>query len=153
MTTKGPDGAALARFPVVRYQNSCYLFWVAERLLQNATAPCRLEAESDGTGFLAQLDRVFLLSEEFPVGKRKRKNHMGEEEEEEPHGGRGRTTWRKKKNHMGERKRKNHRVGRGRGGTRLMVMNVIMEDVLLSHAHWSVNPPQEVDPIKSPQRM
>ncbi|KAM8831467.1 meiosis-specific protein MEI4 isoform 1-T2 [Spinachia spinachia] len=52
-----PDG-----FPVDQYQNSCYLFWVLEELLQSCEGPCRVEVWSELTE-----QRIFLLSHEFPL--------------------------------------------------------------------------------------
>ncbi|KAK9531943.1 hypothetical protein VZT92_011331 [Zoarces viviparus] len=65
---QGPDGSSLDGFPVDQYQNSCYLFWILEELLQKSEVPCRVEVGSDQTGFLAHFEqRVFQLSEEFPL--------------------------------------------------------------------------------------
>ncbi|XP_068454799.1 meiosis-specific protein MEI4 isoform X2 [Clinocottus analis] len=60
---QGRDASVLDRFPVVQYQNSCYLFWVVERLVQGS----RLALEPDQVGSLDRLQLVFLLSDEFPV--------------------------------------------------------------------------------------
>ncbi|XP_054474957.1 meiosis-specific protein MEI4 [Anoplopoma fimbria] len=65
---QGQESSSLDEFPVDQYQNSCYLFWILEELLQNSKVPCRVEVGSDQTGFLRHLEqRVFLMSEEFPL--------------------------------------------------------------------------------------
>lgn len=51
-----------------QYHNSCYLFWIVEKLLQDSEVPYRVTAGSDQTGFLTHLEhRSFLLSDEFPL--------------------------------------------------------------------------------------
>ncbi|XP_041661616.1 meiosis-specific protein MEI4 isoform X2 [Cheilinus undulatus] len=61
--SSGLDG-----FPVDQYQNSCFLFWVVEQLLQRSKVPCRVGVGSDQSGFFSHLEqRVFLLSSEFPL--------------------------------------------------------------------------------------
>ncbi|KAM3603021.1 uncharacterized protein V6R79_015265 [Siganus canaliculatus] len=58
----------LDQFPVDLYQNSCRLFWMVERLVQDSEVAYRVEVESEQSGFLRRLEqRVFLLSEEFPL--------------------------------------------------------------------------------------
>ncbi|XP_037306116.2 meiosis-specific protein MEI4 [Pungitius pungitius] len=59
---QGEVGSAPDRFPVDQYQNSCYLFWVLEELLQSCDGPCRVEVCSELTE-----QRIFLLSQEFPL--------------------------------------------------------------------------------------
>lgn len=60
--------SALQDFPLLQYQNSFHLFRCVETLLQSSQVPYRVEVGSDPTGFLAHLQqRVFLLSEEFPL--------------------------------------------------------------------------------------
>uniref|UniRef100_UPI0037E81578 meiosis-specific protein MEI4 n=1 Tax=Semicossyphus pulcher TaxID=241346 RepID=UPI0037E81578 len=60
--------SGLEQFPVDEYQNSCFLFWILEELLQKSKVPCRVEVGSDQSGFLSHLEqRVFLLSNEFPL--------------------------------------------------------------------------------------
>ncbi|KAM4521755.1 meiosis-specific protein MEI4 [Odontesthes bonariensis] len=61
--------SGLDRFPVDQYQNSCHLFFIVEKLLQQSeVARWRLEAGSELMGLLSHLEqRVFLLSEEFPL--------------------------------------------------------------------------------------
>ncbi|XP_029281673.1 meiosis-specific protein MEI4 [Cottoperca gobio] len=55
-------------FPLDQHQNSCYLFWILEELLQNSKVPCRVEVGAEKTGFLRHLERrAFLLSDEFPL--------------------------------------------------------------------------------------
>ncbi|XP_074472087.1 meiosis-specific protein MEI4 isoform X2 [Sebastes fasciatus] len=64
------ESSGLDRFPVDQHQNSCYLFWILEELLQKSKVACTVEVEvgSEQTGFLSHLDRrVFLMSEEFPL--------------------------------------------------------------------------------------
>ncbi|KAJ4929344.1 hypothetical protein JOQ06_004953 [Pogonophryne albipinna] len=56
-----------AEFPVDEHQNSCYLFWVVEYLLQDSDIPIRLEEASEKTVFLRHLERAFQLSDEFPL--------------------------------------------------------------------------------------
>ena len=56
-----------AEFPVDEHQNSCYLFWVVENLLQDSDVPLSLEEASEKTVFLRHLERAFQLSEEFPL--------------------------------------------------------------------------------------
>jgi len=62
--SSGLDG-----FPVDRYQNSCHLFFIVEKLLQKSeVARCRLEAGSELMALLSHLEQcVCLLSEEFPL--------------------------------------------------------------------------------------
>uniref|UniRef100_A0A3B4YZ80 Meiosis-specific, MEI4 homolog (S. cerevisiae) n=1 Tax=Seriola lalandi dorsalis TaxID=1841481 RepID=A0A3B4YZ80_SERLL len=68
LTLQGQEDSGLDTFPVDQYQNSCYLFWIVEELLQKSKVPCRVEVESEQTGFLSHLEqRVFLLSDEFPL--------------------------------------------------------------------------------------
>lgn len=60
--------SALQDFPLLQYHNSFHLFRCVETLLQSSRLPYRVEVGSDPTGFLAHLQqRVFLLSEEFPL--------------------------------------------------------------------------------------
>ncbi|KAM7395831.1 hypothetical protein PAMA_007220 [Pampus argenteus] len=62
------ESSALDKFPVDQYQNSCYLFWIVEKLLQKSKVPCRVEVGSEQTGFLTHFEQhVFLLSDEFPL--------------------------------------------------------------------------------------
>ncbi|KAK5879624.1 hypothetical protein CesoFtcFv8_022723 [Champsocephalus esox] len=56
-----------AEFPVDEHQNSCYLFWVVEYLLQDSDIPMRLEEATEKTVFLRHLERAFQLSDEFPL--------------------------------------------------------------------------------------
>ncbi|KAK1888699.1 Meiosis-specific protein MEI4, partial [Dissostichus eleginoides] len=56
-----------AEFPVDEHQNSCYLFWVVENLLQDSEVPLSLEESSEKTVFLRHMERVFQLSKEFPL--------------------------------------------------------------------------------------
>lgn len=58
----------LDSFPVDQFQTSAYLFGIVEELLNRSEVPCQVEMGSEQTGFLALLEqRVFLLSEEFPL--------------------------------------------------------------------------------------
>nr|XP_046228884.1 meiosis-specific protein MEI4 isoform X3 [Scatophagus argus] len=64
----GQESSGLDKFPVDQYQNSCYLFWVLEKLLQSSEVPCKVKVGSELSGFLNHLEqRVFLLSDEFPL--------------------------------------------------------------------------------------
>ncbi|KAM9703989.1 LOW QUALITY PROTEIN: meiosis-specific protein MEI4 [Menidia menidia] len=68
-------GPGLGGFPVVRYQNSCFLFWLLERLLQSWGGAVGGVGGGGGggggggaTGLLAHLEqRLFPLAEEFPL--------------------------------------------------------------------------------------
>ncbi|XP_077949500.1 meiosis-specific protein MEI4 [Gasterosteus aculeatus] len=62
---QGQEASAPDAFPVDQYQNSCYLFWILEKLLQSCEGPCRVEVCSELTELLEQ--RIFLLSKEFPL--------------------------------------------------------------------------------------
>nr|XP_046228883.1 meiosis-specific protein MEI4 isoform X2 [Scatophagus argus] len=65
---QGQESSGLDKFPVDQYQNSCYLFWVLEKLLQSSEVPCKVKVGSELSGFLNHLEqRVFLLSDEFPL--------------------------------------------------------------------------------------
>lgn len=63
------ESSALRTFPLDRYQNSCHLLWVLERLLPGLdSAQRRPELEVAQTAFLHRLElRVFLLWDEFPL--------------------------------------------------------------------------------------
>ncbi|XP_059212994.1 meiosis-specific protein MEI4 isoform X2 [Centropristis striata] len=62
------EKSGLDSFPLDQYQNSCYLFWIVEDLLQRSQVPCRVEAGSEQSGFLLHLEqRILLLSDEFPL--------------------------------------------------------------------------------------
>ncbi|KAM7368272.1 hypothetical protein PAMP_014511 [Pampus punctatissimus] len=43
LTSVGQESSGLDKFPVDQYQNSCYLFWIVEELLQKSNVPCRVE--------------------------------------------------------------------------------------------------------------
>ncbi|TMS12503.1 Meiosis-specific protein MEI4 [Larimichthys crocea] len=63
-----PETSGLEKFPMDHYQNSCYLFWILEELLQKSKVPYRVEVGSEQMGFLIHLEqRVFQLSREFPL--------------------------------------------------------------------------------------
>ncbi|XP_042359792.1 meiosis-specific protein MEI4 [Plectropomus leopardus] len=65
---QGQESLGLDIFPVDEHQNSCYLFWILEELLQKSEVPCTVEVVLKQTGFLSHLEqRVFLLSDEFPL--------------------------------------------------------------------------------------
>ncbi|XP_018530158.1 meiosis-specific protein MEI4 [Lates calcarifer] len=65
---QGQESSGLDKFPVDQYQNSCYLFWILEELLQKSKVPCRVEVGSELMGFQSHLEQqVFLLSDEFPL--------------------------------------------------------------------------------------
>ncbi|GAA6231677.1 meiosis-specific protein MEI4-like [Lates japonicus] len=65
---QGQESSGLDKFPVDQYQNSCYLFWILEELLQKSKVPCRVEVGSEPMGFQSHLEQqVFLLSDEFPL--------------------------------------------------------------------------------------
>uniref|UniRef100_A0A096MBM8 Meiotic double-stranded break formation protein 4 n=1 Tax=Poecilia formosa TaxID=48698 RepID=A0A096MBM8_POEFO len=63
------ESSALRTFPLDRYQNSCHLLWVLERLLSSPDrAWWRPELEAVQTAFLHRLELlVFLLWDEFPL--------------------------------------------------------------------------------------
>uniref|UniRef100_A0A3B3VG83 Meiosis-specific, MEI4 homolog (S. cerevisiae) n=1 Tax=Poecilia latipinna TaxID=48699 RepID=A0A3B3VG83_9TELE len=63
------ESSALGSFPLDRYQNSCHLLWVLERLLSSPDrAWWRPELEAAQTAFLHRLELlVFLLWDEFPL--------------------------------------------------------------------------------------
>ncbi|KAM9840327.1 meiosis-specific protein MEI4 [Aulostomus maculatus] len=65
--TLAPDGLGLDVFPVDQYQNCCHLFWIVEELLRRLKVVHRVEAGSEQMDFLGHLERVFLLSDEFPL--------------------------------------------------------------------------------------
>lgn len=68
VSLQGQESSVLDAFPVDQYQNSSYLFWILEELLQKSKVPCRVEVGSEQMGFLSHLEqRVFLLSDEFPL--------------------------------------------------------------------------------------
>nr|XP_033505173.1 meiosis-specific protein MEI4 [Epinephelus lanceolatus] len=65
---QGQESSGLDQFPMDLHQNSCYLFWILEELLQKSEVPCRVEVGSEQMGLLSHLEqRVFLLSDEFPL--------------------------------------------------------------------------------------
>ncbi|XP_008395234.1 meiosis-specific protein MEI4 isoform X2 [Poecilia reticulata] len=68
-TSQVQESSALRTFPLDRYQNSCHLLWVLERLLPGPDpARRRPELEAAQTAFLHRLELlVFLLWDEFPL--------------------------------------------------------------------------------------
>ncbi|XP_032440856.1 meiosis-specific protein MEI4 [Xiphophorus hellerii] len=68
-TSQVQESSALRTFPLDRYQNSCHLLWVLERLLPGLDSTQRRpELEVAQTAFLHRLElRVFLLWDEFPL--------------------------------------------------------------------------------------
>uniref|UniRef100_A0A096M2R1 Meiotic double-stranded break formation protein 4 n=1 Tax=Poecilia formosa TaxID=48698 RepID=A0A096M2R1_POEFO len=68
-TSQVQESSALRTFPLDRYQNSCHLLWVLERLLSSPDrAWWRPELEAVQTAFLHRLELlVFLLWDEFPL--------------------------------------------------------------------------------------
>ncbi|XP_014909941.1 meiosis-specific protein MEI4 [Poecilia latipinna] len=68
-TSQVQESSALGSFPLDRYQNSCHLLWVLERLLSSPDrAWWRPELEAAQTAFLHRLELlVFLLWDEFPL--------------------------------------------------------------------------------------
>lgn len=68
MTLQGKESSAPDSFLVYQYENSCYMFWILEQLLQKYEVRGRVQLGPEQKAFKDNLDQyILLLSDEFPL--------------------------------------------------------------------------------------